>query len=189
VQSGDQRLNIGVVWSDSKGLQDVHAKALLPNDEGTWEANWYHSGPRDVDSATIEVGGIPLRVGFQICTGSHLFPAHSLPSLHFSFNHQNSYLTLVEIWFTDISRALAHDGVDLVIAPRATGRASIPKWQVGIQAAAIMSGAFVASSNRSTPGDEEFGGAGMIVTPDGVLMGTTTLVRKFDANFCSKTRF
>eukprot|EP01122_Echinamoeba_exundans_P017102 TRINITY_DN8894_c0_g1_i1.p1 TRINITY_DN8894_c0_g1~~TRINITY_DN8894_c0_g1_i1.p1 ORF type:complete len:295 (+),score=51.51 TRINITY_DN8894_c0_g1_i1:62-886(+) len=147
VQSGDQRLNIGAVWSDSTGLQDVHAKALLPNDDGTWEANWYHSGPRDVDSATIDIGGIPLRIGFQICT---------------------------EIWFTDISRALAHDGVDLIIAPRATGRSSVPKWQIGLQAAAIMSGAFVASSNRSTPGNEEFGGAGMLVTPDGVLMGTTT---------------
>lgn len=81
------------------------------------------------------------------------------------------------MWFTDISRALAHDGVDLVLCPRATGRASVPKWQIGAQALSIMSGAFVASANRATPGSDEFGGAGLIVSPDGVLMGTTTQVR------------
>jgi N-carbamoylputrescine amidase len=64
VNRGDQRINQGYIWQKGDGLQPWHDKYFLPDNEGFWEASWYHRGDRTFQ--TLQVG--PARVGIQICT-------------------------------------------------------------------------------------------------------------------------
>ncbi len=88
-------------------------------------------------------------IGFQICT---------------------------EIMFNEWSRAYGKRGVDLIAVPRASGAAS--RWPIAMQMAAVASGAFVATSNRTRPSlappEATFGGKGMIVDPEGEILATTS---------------
>ena len=96
----------------------------------------------------VEVEG--LRVGFLICT---------------------------EIWFGGRARVYAHEGVHVIVCPRATPEASTGKWVAGGTTAAVVSGAFCLSSNLIGPNVEglPFGGAGWIIEPEeGRLLGLTS---------------
>ncbi|MDH5803770.1 MAG: carbon-nitrogen hydrolase family protein [Gemmatimonadota bacterium] len=94
----------------------------------------------------IEVGG--LSVGFLICT---------------------------DIMFNEWARYYGRQGADLIVVPRATGVSTLGRWKAAVQMAAIVSGCYVASSNRA--GEEEgivFGGLGWIVDPSGVVIAETS---------------
>jgi predicted amidohydrolase len=93
------------------------------------------------------------RVGFQICT---------------------------ELWSMGHAQAYGKRGVHLIAVPRATSKHSGEKWRTGGRVAAIVSGAFVASSCRTSPPDgPDFGGGGWIVSPDGEVLATTTDAEPF----------
>jgi N-carbamoylputrescine amidase len=91
----------------------------------------------------------PARLGVQICT---------------------------EMWFLDVSRNYGLRGVELIVVPRATPATSRERWLVGGRAAAIVSGAFCLSSNRSgvSSAGDEFAGLGWIIDPDGDVMAATS---------------
>lgn len=78
------------------------------------------------------------------------------------------YLVCTEMWFTEHARSYARAGVNILAAPRATGMASSDKWLAGGRAAAVMSGAFCLSSNRSGVDATgfEWGGHGWIIEPE-----------------------
>ena len=100
----------------------------------------------------VELGG--AMVGVQICT---------------------------EMWTMEVARQYGLTGVSVIVVPRATPATSRERWLVGGRAAAIVSGAFCLSSNRSgisTAGDE-FGGLGWIVDPDGDVIATTSDANPF----------
>lgn len=85
------------------------------------------------------------------------------------------YAICSELWFTEHARAYARSGVQLLLCPRATGRASVDKWIAGGRAAAVMAGAYCLSSNRSGDGSGiAWGGSGWVISPDGELLGTTS---------------
>ncbi len=82
-----------------------------------------------------------------------------------------------DLWFTQHARAYGQDGVHIVANPRATERYSRPKWLVGGQAVAIVSGAYCLSSNLVGPKMEsglELGGMGWVIDPDGQVLGKTS---------------
>jgi predicted amidohydrolase len=87
----------------------------------------------------------PLKVGFQICT---------------------------ELFFTEPSREIARGGGHLIAAPRATG--GNRRWPTAAAMAAIVSGCFVASSNRRSFETDGFAGRSWIISPDGELLAETT---------------
>ena len=64
IDFGNERYNEGFVWDRETGSRGVHAKAHLPDEEGVWEASWYHRATPDF--IPIEVRGVDL--GFLICT-------------------------------------------------------------------------------------------------------------------------
>lgn len=64
VDFGNERYNSGFVWSAATGVRMVHAKAYLPDEEGVWEASWYHKEVPDF--VPVQVG--PFEIGFLICT-------------------------------------------------------------------------------------------------------------------------
>ena len=81
-----------------------------------------------------------------------------------------------EVWFGQHARAYGQQGVTLVANPRATEWSSRDKWLAAGRVAAVVSGAFCLSSNRS--GSDEtgirWGGLGWVVDPDGAVMATTS---------------
>ncbi len=81
-----------------------------------------------------------------------------------------------EVWFTEHARALGRDGVEVLATPRSTEWASRDKWLAGGRAAAVMSGAFGMSSNRSGTDalGMRWGGLGWIIDPDGGVLATTS---------------
>jgi len=86
-----------------------------------------------------------------------------------------------EIWFFEHSRAYGKEGVHLIACPRATPKSTLDKWLVAGRAAAVVSGAFCASSNRInlTGKGADLGGQGWIVGPDGDVLGQTTQKKPF----------
>ncbi|WKZ83716.1 MAG: carbon-nitrogen hydrolase family protein [Acidimicrobiia bacterium] len=84
-------------------------------------------------------------------------------------------MVCTEIWFTDHARSYARQGVDVVVSPRATPWSSRGRWLVGGRAAAIMAGAFCASSNRSGTGEDamRWAGTGWVIDPEGDVLATT----------------
>ncbi len=87
-----------------------------------------------------------------------------------------------ELWVLDEARRYASRGVDLIVTPRATAASSVEKWLVAGRAAAMLAGAYSASSNRYGPseaGGFEFGGVGWVVDPDGAVLAQTSQVAPF----------
>lgn len=85
-------------------------------------------------------------------------------------------LVCTEVWFTEHARAFGKDGVGILANPRTTEFASRDKWLAGGRAAAVMSGTFCMSSNRSgvDAAGMRWGGLGWIVDPDGAVLATTS---------------
>lgn len=86
------------------------------------------------------------------------------------------FLICTDLWFFQHSRSYGKKGVHLIVCPRATPRSTLDKWLAGGQAAAVVSGAFVISSNKINPEgkDADLGGQGWIVGPNGKVLGLTS---------------
>ena len=94
----------------------------------------------------VDVGG--LNVGFLICT---------------------------ELMFNEHARRYGRDTVDVVLVPRAAGADSLRRWLVAVRMAAIVSGAYILSSNRAGTDSrgQVFGGTGWIIDPWGDVVAET----------------
>jgi N-carbamoylputrescine amidase len=88
----------------------------------------------------------PLTVGFQLCT---------------------------ELLFTEPAWELGRGGAHLIAAPRATS--GHRRWRMAACMAAVMSGCFVASANRRSSASEAFAGGSWLVSPEGALLGETSV--------------
>ena len=106
----------------------------------------------DKDFTPVQAG--PLRLGFQICT---------------------------ELWSMEHARLYGKAGVSAIACPRGTPHATLDKWLVGGRAAAVVSGAFVLSSNRATPSGAvpSLGGQGFIVGPESDVLARTSREEPF----------
>jgi N-carbamoylputrescine amidase len=92
------------------------------------------------------------------------------------------FLICTELWFARHARDYGKQGVQLLVCPRATISSSVEKWVVGGQAAAVVSGAFCLSSNRTgtSPDGGEFAGTGWIIEPEeGRVLGLTSPEQPF----------
>ncbi len=123
----------------------LHRKYYLPDEPGFWEASWYERADQP-QFQSLSTG--ELQVGAMICS---------------------------DIWFGEHARAYARQGVQLLVNPRATESGSLDKWLAGGRAAAVMSGAYCLSSNRSGPGKGfDWGGMGWIIDPNGNVLAQTS---------------
>jgi predicted amidohydrolase len=80
------------------------------------------------------------------------------------------FLICSELMFNEWARYYGRQGANIIAVPRATG--SHERWMVGTRMAAIVSGAFVISSNRAA--DQLFGGRGLVIGPDGDVLAATS---------------
>lgn len=90
------------------------------------------------------------------------------------------FLICSDLWSMASARSYGKEGVDLIAVPRATGRHSVDKWLAAGRVAAVVSGAYCASSNRTgSLGEAHFGGKGWLFGPDGEVLGLATESRRF----------
>lgn len=90
------------------------------------------------------------------------------------------FMICSDLWSMANARGYGKRGVQLVAVPRATGERSVGKWVAGGKVAAVLSGAYCASSNRTgSRGEATFGGRGWVVDPDGEALGLTSRSRPF----------
>ncbi|MDT8999691.1 carbon-nitrogen hydrolase family protein [Paucibacter sp. APW11] len=83
-------------------------------------------------------------------------------------------LICTELMFTELACQLARNGCNVIVAPRCTGGAD--NWLIAGRMAALASGCYVLSSNRSghAPDGQRFGGGGFIIAPGGEVLAVTT---------------
>lgn len=146
---GSVRRNTAIGWSRDMGVVRMHAKTILPEEPGFHEQSWYEAG--DKRPVVHDIGG--ARIGVLLCS---------------------------ELMATDRARWLGQDDAQIICVPRATGDSE--RWIVAARMAAIASGAYVLSSNRNGQGATEaatFGGRGLIVDPDGAVIGETSRGKPF----------
>ncbi len=86
-----------------------------------------------------------VQVGFQLCT---------------------------ELLFSQAAWQIGHRGGQLIAAPRATG--GHQRWPMAACLAAIMAGAFVASTNRRSYNTDAFAGRSWLVSPEGEILLETS---------------
>ena len=92
------------------------------------------------------------------------------------------FLICTEIWFNHHAREYGKQGMQILVCPRATPRGTAPKWVVGGQAAAVVSGAYCLSSNLAgrTPEGGDYAGVGWIIEPnEGKVLGLTSPEQPF----------
>lgn len=148
VDRESRRHNVAFVWSESTGLQELHAKTILPEEPGFHEQTWYSPG----EDRPNAVDGGPCTLGVLLCS---------------------------ELMATDRARTLGAEGAHVIAVPRATE--DHDRWVVANRMAAIASGAYVLSSNRTGQGSGglHFGGRGLIVDPDGTVLAETSRAKPF----------
>jgi N-carbamoylputrescine amidase len=89
------------------------------------------------------------------------------------------FMICSDLWAMGHARSYGKKGVDLILVPRATGL-SVEKWLAGGKVAAVVAGAYCASSNRTgVQGEARFGGLGWVVDPDGKVLATTSRSKPF----------
>jgi N-carbamoylputrescine amidase len=69
VTSGEKRLNQAFLWNLRRGFQSAHTKYHLPDEEGFWEASWYHRGDGEFKPYSCK----GATVGFLVCTDMWFF--------------------------------------------------------------------------------------------------------------------
>jgi N-carbamoylputrescine amidase len=86
------------------------------------------------------------------------------------------FLICTEVMFNEWARHYGRLGADLLVVPRATPPGSLPNWKTSMRMAAIVSGCYVASSNRAgtDSAGQRFVGSGWIVNPHAEVIGETT---------------
>jgi N-carbamoylputrescine amidase len=84
-------------------------------------------------------------------------------------------LLCTEAMFNEHARAYGKAGASLIVIPRASGK-DIESWKIAGAMAALVSGAYVVSSNRvgHSKSDTHFGGGGFAYAPQGRLLAVTT---------------
>ncbi len=86
------------------------------------------------------------------------------------------FMICTEVMFNEWARHYGRNGANLILVPRATPAGSIKRWQIAMAMAAVVSGCYVASSNRA--GDDGYGqrfaGRGWIYDPSGDLIAETS---------------
>jgi N-carbamoylputrescine amidase len=178
----------GARWSDAQALSDnwlarlheLHAEHVVGTRPATTDGRPFNEGY--IWSAAK--GVTPLRRKFFLPDepgsweaawfdrGDPEFPTFHAGELSFGLN------ICTELWAVETYAPYASRGVQVILSPRATSRATTSKWLSAGVVAAVRSGAFSVSSNRVDPMGT-CGGVGWIISPDGHVLARTTPVSPF----------
>jgi N-carbamoylputrescine amidase len=94
---GDERYNEAFLWDSELGSFPVHAKSLLPEEHGMWEAAWYNRAAPEFTPA--QVG--PANVGFLIGTELWMMnqvQAYGLEDVHLLLTPRSTSVEANQTW-------------------------------------------------------------------------------------------
>jgi N-carbamoylputrescine amidase len=121
------------VWNGSKltneafVLENGRTRALHRKQYFPAEPGWFETTWYEGDTSGFQIAQIAgIKIGVLICT---------------------------EAMFNERARAYGRQGAALLLIPRATGRDAAP-WKIAASMASLISGAYVASSNRVSKGSD-----------------------------------
>lgn len=141
---GDKKYNVAYVWTEKTGIQWIHSKTYLPDDEGYWEATWYDRAPIDFQPVTVD----GVSIGVMICT-EIWFMQHARDygqqGIHLLVNPRSTPYPTNDKWL-------------------AGGRTA------GVIAGAYC----LSSNHAGHADDVHLGGAGWITDPNGIVLGVTS---------------
>lgn len=97
---------------------------------------------------------------------------------------KTGFMVCTDLWAAEKAREYGQAGAQLIANPRATELGTLEKWRAGARTMSVLSGAFLASSNRvgfadDTTADTPFGGGGWIIDPDGTVLAETSRAQPF----------
>lgn len=81
-----------------------------------------------------------------------------------------------DLWFFEHAQRYGREGADMIFVPRASLNTSLEQWLLAGRTGAIISGAFMLSSNRMS---NVFGGQGWIIHPSGEVLAMTSAKEPF----------
>ena len=88
---------------------------------------------------------------------------------------KGGYMICSDLWSMRNASKYGKTGVHFIAVPRASEKSSVDKWVAAGKVAAVLSEAYVFSSNRTGKrGTAEFGGCGWVIDPDGRLLAVTS---------------
>jgi len=149
VNRGGRRLNDGFMWTEQKGARSVHAKRYLPDEEGYYEASWYHRG--DGRFSLFDASG--CRTGMMICS--------DLWSMANARRYGKNGAHLI---------AIPH------AAPKASMERWLAGGKV---VALISGAFCIASNRTGEGVGVQFGGSGWVIGPDAKVLGLTSRENPF----------
>ena len=90
------------------------------------------------------------------------------------------FLICTDIMWNEHARSYGRDGVDLIVVPRAMPPDAAHVFDIALQMTAIVSGCYVASSNRTgrDSGGERFEGRGCVIDPRGNTVAQTSYYQR-----------
>jgi N-carbamoylputrescine amidase len=139
------RHNTALVFGRDGTVIESYRKVHLPAEEGYWETSHYEPGD---DPPPVVQSSLPFTLGLQVCS---------------------------DVNRPTFAQLLAHQGADIIVAPRATPPESYERWKLVLRANAVTTGAFVISTNRPRPeGGTPIGGASLAIAPDGTVLAEST---------------
>jgi N-carbamoylputrescine amidase len=150
MNKGGRRLNEAFIWESRSGYRAAHVKSYLPDEEGFWEASWYHRGNGDFKP----IQSSKALIGFVICTEIWFF--------EYSRDYGKNGVHLVAC-----PRATPRSTLDKWLAG---GRA----------ASVVSGAFCISSNRTNPDEEgADLGGQGWIVGPDGEVLGLTSKEKPF----------
>jgi predicted amidohydrolase len=154
------------------GTRPVAHQSGIANEAFVWE--------RSDKERTGRVRAIHTKQFFPDEAGYHEARWFTRGETHFSVAEAGKlrvgFLICTEVMFTEWARHYGRSGAQLIAVPRATPLPSVRRWKTALSMAAIVSGCYVASSNRGGTDrtGQEYGAGGWIFDPLGDLIAETT---------------
>lgn len=144
-----KRYNVAYIWTADNGIEWVHSKTYLPDDDGYWEATWYDRAP--IDFQPVTVNGVSI--GVMICT-EIWFMQHARDygqaGVHLIVNPRSTPLSTNDKWLAG-----------------------------GRTASVIAGAYCLSSNHAGQADHVELGGAGWATDPDGIILAVTSEEQPF----------
>ena len=189
-------------WLAARGTFDPSAwkQSIADHEEGIGALHEL-GVPMVVGARAVEVAGRRCNEGFLWTSKGGVRPVHTKQHIPDSPGYRETtwtepgekcfeivragslrigFLICTDIMWSEHARSYGRGGVDLIVVPRATPPGAAHVFDVALQMTAIVSGCYVASSNRTgrDSAGERFEGRGCIVDPRGNTVAQTSVYHR-----------
>jgi N-carbamoylputrescine amidase len=92
-----ERYNEAFLWDCRLGSCAVHAKSLLPQEHGVWEATWYHRGAPEFTPARVGQANVGFLIGTELWMMNQV-QAYGLEEVHLLLTPRSTSGEATQTW-------------------------------------------------------------------------------------------